>query len=427
MPEFAGLGTSLVLIVAVVLWVAYLVPVWTRKREYLATERNAIRLQQTLRIMAESAESPEEVRIEADARTIAVQQKAVAKEARLKQAMEHAKAVARARELDEQIKAVEREVRAAVKSTVSRAQRLRRTRLACFALVLIAIGAMVVGALVPGLQVLLALGAAVVVLGVVGLVAVNASASRMRQVASSAPQVRTLVEAREVAAQAVAAESRMAEQVVARRSVRAEASGTDIFRTDVFRTGALGRTGEAPRASSAEAAEETPESRAWSPRPVPEQRARPEYRPGDDLLRRARAQLAEDRRAISGPIARVAALDARFDEIVTGEIATAVAPAKAPATSAPATSDPRLAPTQPAVPIREVQLDAATPVPSADAPRADAPLETEQDEHRVRREQPGRREQERPAAAGSRFAAMGLVDDDLERLDVHEAFLRRVG
>lgn len=141
MPEFAGLGTTLILIVAVVLWVVYLVPVWTRKREYLATERNAIRLQQTLRIMAESAESPEEVRLEADARTIAVQQRAVAKEARLKQAMEHAKAVARARELDEQIKAVEREVRAAVKSSVSRAQRLRRTRLACFALVLVAVAA----------------------------------------------------------------------------------------------------------------------------------------------------------------------------------------------------------------------------------------------------------------------------------------------
>ena len=412
MPEFAGLGTSLVLIVAVVLWVAYLVPVWTRKREYLATERNAIRLQQTLRIMAESAESPEEVRIEADARTIAVQQKAVAKEARLKQAMEHAKAVARARELDEQIKAVEREVRAAVKSTVSRAQRLRRTRLACFALVLIAIGAMVAGALVPGLQVLLALGAAVVVLGVVGLVAVNASAARMRRVASSAPQVRTLVEAREVAAQAVAAESRMAEQVVARRSVRAEA------RTEAFR-----RTGEAPRVPSAQVDHDAPASRAWSPRPVPEQRLRPEYRPGDDLLRRARAQLAEDRRAISGPIARVAALDARFDEIVTGEIATAATPTAGSVTST--TVDRRLAPTQPAVPIRNAQLEAATDVPSADA-RAEAPLETEQDEHRVRREQPGRREEERPAA-GSRFAAMGLVDDELERLDVHEAFLRRVG
>lgn len=409
MPEFAGLGTSLVLIVAVVLWVAYLVPVWTRKREYLATERNAIRLQQTLRIMAESAEAPEEVRIEADARTIAVQQKAVAKEQRLKQAMEHAKAVARARELDEQIKAVEREVRAAVKSTVSRAQRLRRTRLACFALVVVALAAIVAGAIVPGLQVLLALGAAVVVLGVVGLVAVNSSAARMRRVASSAPQVRTLVEAREVAAQAVAAESRMAEQVVARRAVR----------TEVFR-----RTAESPRVEReqpADDAAEAPASRAWSPRPVPEQRLRPEYRPSDDLLRRARAQLAEDRRAISGPIARVAALDAQFDEIVTGEIATS-----APAARVESDTDRRLAQTQPAVPIREVQLDVAPEAAQADVQRADAPLETEQDEHRVRRAQPARPEQ-RPAAGGSRFAAMGLVDDDIERLDVHEAFLRRVG
>lgn len=414
MPEFAGLGTSLVLIVAVVLWVAYLVPVWTRKREYLATERNAIRLQQTLRIMAESAEAPEEVRIEADARTIAVQQKAVAKEQRLKQAMEHAKAVARARELDEQIKAVEREVRAAVKSTVSRAQRLRRTRLACFALVVVALAAIVAGAIVPGLQVLLALGAAVVVLGVVGLVAVNSSAARMRRVASSAPQVRTLVEAREVAAQAVAAESRMAEQVVARRAVR----------TEVFR-----RSAESPRVEReqpADEAAEAPASRAWSPRPVPEQRLRPEYRPSDDLLRRARAQLAEDRRAISGPIARVAALDAQFDEIVTGEIVTGEIATSAPAARVESDTDRRLAQTQPAVPIREVQLDVAPEAAQADVQRADAPLETEQDEHRVRRAQPARPEQ-RPAAGGSRFAAMGLVDDDIERLDVHEAFLRRVG
>ena len=396
MPEFAGLGTSLVLIVAVVLWVAYLVPVWTRKREYLATERNAIRLQQTLRIMDESAESPQEVRIEADARTIAVQQKAVAKEQRLKQAMEHAKAVARARELDEQIKAVEREVRAAVKSTVSRAQRLRRTRLACFALVLVAVAAIVAGALVPGLQVLLALGAAVVVLGVVGLVAVNASAARMRRAASSAPQVSTLVEAREVAAQAVAAESRMAEQVVARRTVR-----TDAARTD-----------RREATAEVQGVDEAPASRAWSPQPVPEQRLRLEYRPSDELLRRARAQLAEDRRAISGPIARVAALDASFDEIVTGEIATASSPQAAP--------DRRLAQTQPAVPIREVEPDAAQP-------HADAPLETEQDEHRVRHEQPGRRTEQPPAAGGSPFAAMGVVDEELERLDVHEAFLRRVG
>ncbi|ROR66231.1 hypothetical protein [Agrococcus jenensis] len=415
MPEFAGLGTSLVLIVAVVLWVAYLVPVWTRKREYLATERNAIRLQQTLRIMAESAESPEEVRIEADARTIAVQQKAVAKEARLKQAMEHAKAVARARELDEQIKAVEREVRAAVKSTVSRAQRLRRTRLACFALVLTAVVAVVAGAIVPGLQALVALGAVVAVLGLAGLVAVNASASRMRRVASSAPEVRTLVEAREVAAEAVAAESRVATQVVARQATRAGQHRTGAVRAAASASGVIFGTAETPRAEVAGTADEATASRAWSPRPVPEQRLRPEYRAGDELLRRARAQLAEDRRAISGPIARVAALEASFDEIVTGEIGT-------PSPTEPA-ADRRTAETQPVAPVREMRAD---PAPAAPAVIIEpAPLETEQDEHRVRVEQPARRVER--SASGSRFASMGVVDDELERLDVHEAFLRRVG
>lgn len=387
MPEFAGLGTSLVLIVAVVLWVAYLVPVWTRKREYLATERNAIRLQQTLRIMAESQEAPEEVRLEVDARTVAVQQKAVAKEQRLKQALEHAKAVARARELDEQIKAVEREVRAAVKSSMSRTQRLRRTRLACFALVLVALLGVVAGALVPAMQVLVAVGAAVAVLGVVGLVAVNASAQRMRRVAAStAPQVRTLVEARKVAAEAVAAEERVAEQVVARQSGRVDRLATA----------------------------EVLESRSWSPQPVPEQRARVEYKASDDLLQRAREQLNADRRALSGPVARVTRLEPSFDEIVTGEIA-----------QTPTETERRLAPTQPALPIRELPVrEAVAQAEALEVVRAAEPLETQQDEHPIRREQPARRA---PATSGSRFASMGLVDDDLADVDVHAAFARRVG
>lgn len=385
MPEFAGLGTSIVLIIAVVLWVAYLVPVWTRKREYLATERNAIRLQQTLRIMAESQEAPEEVRLEVDARTVAVQQKAVAKEQRLKQALEHAKAVARARELDEQIKAVEREVRAAVKSSMSRTQRLRRTRLACFALVLVALLGVVAGALLPGMQVLVAVGAVVAVLGVVGLVAVNASAQRMRRVAAStAPQVRTLVEARKVAAGAVAAEERMAEQVVARQS------------------------GRIARLATAEVLE----SRSWSPQPVPEQRVRVEYKASDDLLQRAREQLAADRRALSGPVARVTRLEPSFEEIVTGEIAQTE-------------TERRLAPTQPAVLIRELPVqEAVAQAEALDVVRAERPLETQQDEHPIRREQPARRA---PATGGSRFASMGLIDDDLDGVDVHAAFARRVG
>jgi len=83
-------GGGLVIAVAAVLWLAYLTPSWRRRREYLATERNAVRLQQTLRIMAETAETPEEVRVEANARVIAEQEKV------LRKARKHEAAKARA-------------------------------------------------------------------------------------------------------------------------------------------------------------------------------------------------------------------------------------------------------------------------------------------------------------------------------------------
>jgi len=73
-----ALGGGVMVAVAAVLWVAYLMPTWSRRREYLATEKNAVRLQQTLRILAETAEVPRQVRLEANARTVAEQQKILA-------------------------------------------------------------------------------------------------------------------------------------------------------------------------------------------------------------------------------------------------------------------------------------------------------------------------------------------------------------
>ncbi|WP_157008935.1 hypothetical protein [Agromyces laixinhei] len=69
------IGGGLLVAVAAALWVAYLLPNWLRRRQYLATERNAVRLQQTLRILAETAETPEPVRVEATAREVAAQQR----------------------------------------------------------------------------------------------------------------------------------------------------------------------------------------------------------------------------------------------------------------------------------------------------------------------------------------------------------------
>jgi hypothetical protein len=69
------IGGGVLVAVAATLWIAYLLPSWLRRKQYLATERNAVRLQQTLRILAETAETPEAVRVEATAREVAVQQR----------------------------------------------------------------------------------------------------------------------------------------------------------------------------------------------------------------------------------------------------------------------------------------------------------------------------------------------------------------
>lgn len=68
-------GTALLLAVAATLWLVYLVPIWLRRSEYLATERNAARLGQTLRVLAETTEATQELRTELTAREIARQQR----------------------------------------------------------------------------------------------------------------------------------------------------------------------------------------------------------------------------------------------------------------------------------------------------------------------------------------------------------------
>jgi len=88
----AGLGGGAIIAFAAVLWLLYLTPTWLRRREYLRTERTAIRLQQTLRVLAETAEVPEEVRAEVSARSVAEQHRALRESAR------RAETVARPRE-----------------------------------------------------------------------------------------------------------------------------------------------------------------------------------------------------------------------------------------------------------------------------------------------------------------------------------------
>ncbi|AOX46828.1 hypothetical protein [Microbacterium sp. BH-3-3-3] len=69
------LSGGVIVFVAVALWLVYLLPSWQSRHRFTAAERNAVRLNQALRVLAETAETPREVRLELTTRTAHQQQK----------------------------------------------------------------------------------------------------------------------------------------------------------------------------------------------------------------------------------------------------------------------------------------------------------------------------------------------------------------
>lgn len=71
----SGLGTTLTLIIAGVLWLAYLAPALRRNREFEATKKNAIRINQALRAVAMTTETPDEIETELSSREVLIRQR----------------------------------------------------------------------------------------------------------------------------------------------------------------------------------------------------------------------------------------------------------------------------------------------------------------------------------------------------------------
>ena len=69
------LSGGVIVLVAVLLWMLYLLPSWRGRYQYNSAERNAVRLNQALRVLAETSETPDEVRLELNARTALAQQR----------------------------------------------------------------------------------------------------------------------------------------------------------------------------------------------------------------------------------------------------------------------------------------------------------------------------------------------------------------
>jgi len=126
--ELTGLGSGALLALAAALWLVYLVPSWLRRSEYLATERNALRLQQTIRVLAETAEVPVAVRAETTAKSIAAHQRTVREQQQLTDAVLRAQTAAATRAHARALAETQPALAAVVNSRTLMARRLRRTR-----------------------------------------------------------------------------------------------------------------------------------------------------------------------------------------------------------------------------------------------------------------------------------------------------------
>ena len=184
------LGGGAIVFVVAVLWLVYLLPTWQTKMRYNAAERNAVRLNQALRVLAESSETPGEVRVELSRQEAAKQWRLVkrleAEDDRLREEYDQAEVERRRREneaklartkrdaeasqLAREIAAEERRQELAALRTdprLRRARARRRVRLAATALAVTGLVVSAVGAwqfAMTSTWTLLAAGAAALVL-----------------------------------------------------------------------------------------------------------------------------------------------------------------------------------------------------------------------------------------------------------------------
>ena len=203
-------GGGLIFVVAALLWVAVLVPSWVRRREFRTAEQNALRLQRTLRVLAETAEVPTEVRVEATAREALAQERLLRTAQRQQDAERKAElSEARTKQIHAEMRAqqMKRKQAALARSAKLRRPVVRRARSLAALVLVLAFAATLVGAgtLIAGLGpalLLSAVAAVTVALGVLVLLAPG----RVRHVEIDAERIAPSPEAR-VAAPAATVET----------------------------------------------------------------------------------------------------------------------------------------------------------------------------------------------------------------------------
>ncbi|WP_315070727.1 hypothetical protein [uncultured Microbacterium sp.] len=163
------LSGGVIVLVAVLLWMLYLLPSWRGRFQYNAAERNAVRLNQALRVLAETSETPGEVRFELNARTALAQQK-------LAKRVQSEREAAELESLREQLAATRAD------PVIRRARARRRVRVAATSTLLVGLviaGLGVWQLLAGGSSALLWIGGAAVVVAGIALQRMAAVAGRV--------------------------------------------------------------------------------------------------------------------------------------------------------------------------------------------------------------------------------------------------------
>ncbi|MFD6700933.1 MULTISPECIES: hypothetical protein [unclassified Microbacterium] len=162
------LSGGVIVLVAALLWLLYFLPSWRGQHQYDAAERNALRLNRALRVLAETSEAPREVQLELNARTALAQQK-------LAKRLQSDREQADLQRLREQLAATHAD------PAFLRARARRRTRLVATVMFVLALAATGVGVwqlVVGGSSILLWAGGAVALLALLMLQRMAAVARR---------------------------------------------------------------------------------------------------------------------------------------------------------------------------------------------------------------------------------------------------------
>ena len=196
------LGGGVIVLVAVVLWLVYLLPSWQGRHQFYAAERNAVRLNQALRILAETSETPQEVRLELNARTVLAQQRLArqAQSEREHAELQRARAELSLTKLQARADAAAARERAAAEARAAsarpelrRSRARRRARLVTTLVALVAVGLGVWGGITlaaGGSAVLLVVAVATALTSVLLLQRMSAVTRRAVAPAVAAPVVR---------------------------------------------------------------------------------------------------------------------------------------------------------------------------------------------------------------------------------------------